>query len=196
MTTRNEARAEEVPVQTTPSTAGAPASGRIALPDRKIELHEMPDITKEAPEVEYGQPKRTWLRVLAVGLAGATIGVAAGVGIGAAVFGPTESTTQVLFTNGYSAPREHLAQAPGGFGSTLAGYPSTYSAAREHLAQAPGGFGFVTADLTSEYSLAREHAAQAPGGYGNYWHGFPDGYSLAREHLAAAPGGFGTVPTG
>jgi len=140
-------------------TPGAPARGKIALPDRPIELHEMPDLTRHAPEVEYGQPRRTWLRYLAVGV---TVGA---VGIGAGLLITNWMDTGPEFTNDYSLAREHLAQAPGGFAAVPGTFTNEYSLAREHLAQAPGGFAAVPGPFSNAYSLAREHLAQAPGGF-------------------------------
>ena len=170
-------------------TSGAPASGKITLPERPIELHEMPDLTKEAPEVEYGQPRRTWLRYLAVGV---TVGA---VGIGAGLLITNWMDTGPEFSNAYSLEREHLAQAPGGFAAVPGTFSNAYSLEREHLAQAPGGFAAVPGTFSNAYSLQREHLAQAPGGFAAVPGSFSNAYSLEREHLAQAPGGFAEVPT-
>jgi len=138
--------AEKTPI----TTVTPPGARTIELPDREIQLHEMPDLTKTAPEVEYAtrQPQRSWLRYLAVGVVTAAVAVGAGLGINAWMNARTPA--QVGFSDEYSLAREHLAQAPSGFSDE-------YSLAREHLAQAPSGF-------SDEYSLAREHLAQAPSG--------------------------------
>ena len=117
-----------------------PEQEKVGPHERKIELHEMPDLTKEAPDVEYGQPKRSWVRYLAIGVTVGAVAVGGGLALNAVV--GTDTATE--FTNEYSLAREHLAQTPSGFpvigvGGTV-GYPSDYSLAREHVAQTPGGF--------------------------------------------------------
>lgn len=74
--------------------SGAPPPERqVVLPDREIALHEMPDLTREAPEVEYhAPPKRTWWRYVAVGAVAGIVGGAIGFGIGSIVFGEQAST--------------------------------------------------------------------------------------------------------
>jgi hypothetical protein len=137
--------------------------------EQRVHLHEMPDLTKEAPEVTYGQPKRSWLRYLAVGV---TVGaVAVGGGLVISTLGDADVATQ--FGSEYSMVREHLAQTPGGFptiqtdGSVAV--TMDYSLAREHLAQTPGGFPPVQPNGTAWSEMARsldmEHIAQTPGGF-------------------------------
>lgn len=82
----------------------------VVTPDKRVGLHEMPDITKEAPEVEYEQPKRSWLRYLAVGVTVGAVAIGAGLVISSVV---TETAPE--YTSAYSLAREHLAQTPGGF---------------------------------------------------------------------------------
>ncbi|MGA7690389.1 MAG: hypothetical protein WCA29_14290 [Jiangellales bacterium] len=138
-----------------PQHGGAPAHETISDPQQRVELHEMPDLTKEAPEVEYGQPKRSWLRYLAVGV---TVGAVA---VGGGLLISSMLSTDAGFTYGseYSLAREHLAQAPGGFPATTlelyggqpymrpdapTGFSSALGLEMEHLAQAPGGFSTAT----------------------------------------------------
>ena len=99
-----------------PQQSGAPAHETISDAGQRVELHEMPDLTKEAPEVEYGQPKRSWLRYLAVGV---TVGAVA---VGGGLLISSTLSTDVGFTYGseYSMAREHLARTPGGFPATPA----------------------------------------------------------------------------
>jgi len=197
--------AEKTPI----TTVTPPGARTIELPDREIQLHEMPDLTKTAPEVEYAttQPRRSWLRYLGVGVVTAAVAVGAGLGINAWMNARTPAVYEdyfaqpyvrpdapVGFTADYSLAREHLAQAPGGFVpsvyETYGGQPyvrpdspvtSTYSLAREHLAQTPGGFPFVST-YSASTSLAGEHLAQAPLPVEV---AYAD--SLAGEHLAQAP---------
>jgi hypothetical protein len=109
-------------------------------PEQRVPLHEMPDLSTHAPEVEYGQPRRSWLRYLAVGV---TVGAVA---VGAGVVISTLGADDVAPT-----------------------YGSEYSLAREHLAQSPGGFPFIQPNGTTwssmERSLEMEHIAQTPGGF-------------------------------
>lgn len=112
-----------------PPPRGVPAEEMVTAPEQRVELHEMPDLSKEAPEVEYGQPKRSWLRYLAVGVAVGAVAVGGGLAISAL----TDTDAGFQYGNEYSLAREHLAQAPIGF-------PMTTSLRMEHLAQTPGGF--------------------------------------------------------
>lgn len=128
--------------------------------DQRVHLHEMPDLSKEAPEVTYGQPKRSWLRYLAVGV---TVGaVAVGGGLVISTLGDGDVAPQ--FGNEYSMAREHLAQTPGGFpfiqtnGTTWS--EMQRSLEMEHIAQTPGGF------PTAPTSMARGNTGpvnDAPG---------------------------------
>lgn len=196
----------QVPAQRRP---GAPPADRgVTVPDRPIELHEMPDVTRLAPEVEYArpQPRRTWMWYLAAGVV-AVLGLAIGLWSGLTA-PPTVYETYggqpylrpdapVAATATYSLAREHLAQTPGGFPVSVyelyGGMPyvrpdvpvgSAYGLAREHLALRPGGFPFVP-EFSYATSLAGEHLAQAPLPMSAV---FP--VSLVMEHLAQTPGGF------
>jgi hypothetical protein len=107
---------------------------RIELPERPIEVHEMPGLAAEAvgaPDAEYLQPQRPWLRYLGVGLMAGAVGLAFGIGLGPVVLQPVDPVA------GYetSLRLEHLAQAP-----VLSGFAATTSLQMEHLAQTPGGF--------------------------------------------------------
>jgi hypothetical protein len=196
----------QVPDQRRPGAP--PAHRRIELPDREIELHEMPDITKLTPEVEYARPeaRRMWLWYVA---AGAVAVLALGIGLWFGLTAPPSAyelygdqpylrpDAPVALTADYSLAREHVAQTPGGFPTSVyelyGGQPyvrpdspvgTAYGLGREHLAQTPGGFPFVS---TYGYgtSLAGEHLAQGPLPIEV---AFAD--SLAMEHLAQTPGGF------
>jgi hypothetical protein len=119
-----------------PTPHGAPEQEMISAPEKKVALHEMPDLNKEAPEVTYGQPKRSWLRYLAVGLTVGAVAVAGGLVISAV----TTTDTAPQFSNEYSLAREHLAQTPGGFPLiTPSGQvvPNSQKLVYEHLVQAP-----------------------------------------------------------
>lgn len=121
-----------------PSQRGVPPEEIITEEHKRVALHEMPDLSKEAPEVEYGQPRRSWLRYVAVGVAVGAVAVAGGLVI-SAVTGTTPST----YSSEYSLGREHLAQAPGGFATYIAPdgtVPYPRSLEMEHIAQTPGGF--------------------------------------------------------
>lgn len=148
-----------------PEQGGVPAQEMITAPEQRVELHEMPDLTKEAPEVEYGQPKRSWLRYLAVGVTVGAVAVGGGLIIG--TLGGTDVAPQ--YANGYSLAREHLAQTPGGFPTIqldgTVGYGNDYALAREHLAQTPGGFPTSTVTVPTSAFLDMEHIAQTPGGF-------------------------------
>lgn len=129
------------------------AAGRIELPDRPIEVHEMPGLAAEAvgaPQAEYIRPKRPWLRYLGVGLAAGLVGVAAGIGLGMTALAPTDP----LADYATSLRLEHLAQTPVTSGAGMA-----TSLAMEHIAQTPGGFPTVAR------GLLMEHIAQTPGGF-------------------------------
>jgi hypothetical protein len=138
-----------------PTPREAPAQEMISAPEKKVALHEMPDLSKEAPEVTYGQPERSWLRYLAVGL---TVGAIA-VGGGLVISAVTTTETAPQFGNEYSLAREHLAQTPGGFpiltdsGQAVA---NSQKLQLEHLVQAPpttldmyGGQPYVRPDSPS-----------------------------------------------
>ncbi len=159
-----------------PQQSGAPAHETISDPEQRVELHEMPDLTKEAPEVEYGQPKRSWLRYLAVGVTVGAVAVGGGLLISSTI------GTDAGFTYGseYSMAREHLAQAPGGFPATTlelyggqpymrpdapTGFSSTLGLEMEHLAQTPGGFPDTAVTVPHSAYLDMEHVAQTPGGF-------------------------------
>jgi hypothetical protein len=157
---------------------GMVGTQRIELPDRPIELHEMPTLATEAvgaPPVEYIAARRPWLRYLGVGLAAGAVGLAVGAGLGLTVLAPTEP----LADYATSLRLEHLAQTP-----LTSGFAAATSLQQEHLAQAP-----VTYSASS--SLAGEHLAQTPGGFplvpGFSYPGF--GF-LGMEHIAQTPGGF------
>jgi len=141
-----------------PEQGGVPAQEMITAPEQRVELHEMPDLTKEAPEVEYEQPRRSWLRYLAVGVTVGAVAVGGGLLISSMV------GTDAGFTYGseYSLAREHLAQTPGGFPATTlelyggqpyvrpdapTGFSSALGLEMEHLAQTPGGFPTVTVEV-------------------------------------------------
>jgi hypothetical protein len=176
-TTTEGARVEELEHTLEDGLAG---TRRIKLPDRPIELHEMPGLTAEAvgaPEAEYIAPRRPWLRFLGVGLAAGAVGLAAGIGLGLTVLAPTEP----LADYATSLRMEHLAQAP-----LTGGFAATRSLAMEHLAQTPGGFPVVLSDYAT--SLAMEHVAQTPGGFPVVLSDYAT--SLAMEHVAQTPGGF------
>jgi hypothetical protein len=131
---------------------GLVGARRIELPDRPIELHEMPTLATEAvgaPEAEYIAARRPWLRYLGVGLAAGVVGLAAGAGLGLTVLAPTEP----LADYATSLRLEHLAQAP-----LTSGFGAATSLQMEHLAQAPVTYAATT-------SLANEHLAQTPGGF-------------------------------
>lgn len=146
-----------------------PEQEKVGAHERKVELHEMPDLTKEAPEVEYGQPKRSWLRYLAIGVTVGAVAVGGGLALSALV--GTDTATEV--TNEYSLAREHLAQTPSGYpligADGTVTFSDSYGLAREHLAQTPGGFPVIgvggTVGYPADYALAREHVAQTPGGF-------------------------------
>lgn len=119
--------------------SGAPDHDTLGAEER-VQLHEMPDLTKEAPEVEYGQSRRSWLRYLAVGV---TVGaVAVGGGLVISTLGDGDVAPQ--YGNEYSMAREHLARTPGGFPFIQpdgTAWPTmTRSLEMEHLARTPGGF--------------------------------------------------------
>ena len=140
-----------------PQQSGAPAHETISDPEQRVELHEMPDLTKEAPEVEYGQPKRSWLRYLAVGVTVGAVAVGGGLLISSTI------GTDAGFTYGseYSMAREHLAQTPGGFPLVTAAAQSYRAASTlemEHLAQTPGGF--PTATVTGAAQRVPGHGAR------------------------------------
>ena len=126
-----------------PRHGDVPAAEQIDDVTQRVALHEMPDLSKEAPEVTYDQPRRSWLRYLAVGVTVGAVAVGGGLIIG------TLSSTDVApqYANDYSLAREHLAQTPGGFPAIqvdgTVGYPMTDSLRMEHLAQTPGGFPVV-----------------------------------------------------
>ena len=147
-----------------PTPHGAPEMEMISAPDKKVALHEMPDLSKEAPEVTYGQPKRSWLRYLAVGLTVGAVAVAGGLVISAVT--TTDSAPQ--FGDAYSLAREHLAQTPGGFPLITASgqaVPNSQKLQMEHLAQTPGGFPLITASgqvVPNSQKLLYEHLVQAP----------------------------------
>jgi hypothetical protein len=144
----------------------------ITAPEQRVGLHEMPDLTKEAPEVEYGQPKRSWLRYLAVGV---TVGAVA-VGGGLLISSMIGTDAGITYDNEYSLVREHLAQAPGGFPATTlelyggqpyvrpdapTGFPSALGLEMEHLAQTPGGFPTSTVTVPHGAYLDTEAPAAA-----------------------------------
>lgn len=117
----------------------APAHEALS-PEQQVALHEMPDLSTHAPDVDYGQPRRSWLRYLAVG---AAVGaVAVGAGLVASTVGTDDGTP--TFGNEYSLAREHLAQTPGGFPFIQPNGTTWVSMERslemEHIAQTPGGF--------------------------------------------------------
>jgi hypothetical protein len=144
---------------------GVPPEEIITEPHKKVALHEMPDLSKEAPEVEYGQPKRSWLRYVAVGVAVGAVAVAGGLVI-SAVTGTGTGLDIAAFD--YSLGREHLAQTPGGFPTYVAPdgtVPYPRSLDMEHLAQAPGGFPVAVTGGFPARSLDMEHVAQTPGGF-------------------------------
>ena len=145
-----------------PTRRGVPPEEVITQPDKKVALHEMPDLSKEAPEVEYGQPRRSWLRYVAVGATVGAVAVAGGLIISAVT-----GTQAPTYTYDYSVAREHLAQTPGGFPAYVAPdgtVPFPRSLEMEHLAQTPGGFPAGT-EFPATTSLEMEHLAQTPGGY-------------------------------
>lgn len=147
-----------------PEQGGVPAQEMITAPEQRVELHEMPDLTKEAPEVEYGQPKRSWLRYLAVGVTVGAVAVGGGLLISSTV-GPDAGFT---YGSEYSMAREHLAQTPGGFPLvTAAGavVPGSMKLEMEHIAQTPGGFPTSTVPVPHSAYLDMEHIAQTPGGF-------------------------------
>lgn len=124
--------------------SGAPAHDDLSA-EQRVHLHELPDLTKEAPEVTYEQPRRSWLRYLAVGVTVGVVAVGGGLVIG-------------TMGDGSVAPQPEASQ-----------YSSEYSLAREHLAQTPGGFPFIQPNGTTwsemERSLEMEHLARTPGGF-------------------------------
>jgi hypothetical protein len=132
----------------------------ITAPEQRVGLHEMPDLTKEAPEVEYGQPKRSWLRYLAVGV---TVGAVA-VGGGLLISSMIGTDAGITYDNEYSLAREHLAQTPGGLPIiTAAGnvVTSSIKLEMEHLAQTPGGFPTSTVTVPHGAYLDTEAPAAA-----------------------------------
>lgn len=147
-----------------PTPHGAPEQEMISAPEKKVALHEMPDLSKEAPEVTYGQPKRSWLRYLAVGLTVGAVAVAGGLVISAV----TTTDTAPQFSNEYSLAREHLAQTPGGFPLITASgqaVPNSQKLQMEHVAQTPGGWPIITASgqvVPNSQKLVYEHLVQAP----------------------------------
>lgn len=147
-----------------PTPHGAPEMEMISAPEKKVALHEMPDLSKEAPEVTYGQPKRSWLRYLAVGLTVGAVAVAGGLVISAV----TTTDTAPQFSNEYSLAREHLAQTPGGFPLITASgqaVPNSQKLQMEHVAQTPGGWPIITASgqvVPNSQKLVYEHLVQAP----------------------------------
>lgn len=62
---------------TLPQSNDAPAHDTLS-PEQRVHMHELPDLSALAPEVEYGQPRRSWLRYLAVGAAVGAVAVGAG----------------------------------------------------------------------------------------------------------------------
>ena len=141
-----------------PAPRSAPAEEMVTAPEQKVELHEMPDLTAEAPEVTYDQPKRSWLRYLAVGIAVGAVAVGGGLVISAV----TSTDTAPSYTDTYSLAREHLAQTPGAYpivtdsGQVM---PNSMGLRMEHLAQAPqttldsyGGQPYVRPDSPSLYA--------------------------------------------
>jgi hypothetical protein len=160
---------------------GAPPLHETVPPEQRIELHEMPDLTRETPEVEYGQPKRSWLRYLAVGVTVGAVAVGGGLLISSQLGG---TDTGLTYGNEYSLAREHLAQAPGGFpiitaaGSIVA---SSEKLEMEHVAQTPGGFPTETMVVPHSAFLDMEHIAQTPGGFPTETVAVPHGAFLDAE---------------
>jgi hypothetical protein len=152
-----------------PPHGGVPAAETIADAAQRVELHEMPDLSKEAPEVSYGQPRRSWLRYLAVGVTVGAVAVAGGLVIGTL----SQPDVAPQYSATHSMAREHLAQTPGGFPPIqvdgTVGYPMTRSLDMEHIAQTPGGFPPIQVNGTVGYPMTRsldmEHIAQTPGGF-------------------------------
>ena len=153
-----------------PTPHGAPEMEMISAPEKRVALHEMPDLSKEAPEVPYGQPKRSWLRYLAVGLTVGAVAVAGGLVISAV----TTTDTAPQFGDTYSLAREHLAQTPGGFPLITASGQVVASSEKlqaEHLVQAPlttldmyGGQPYVRPDSPSPFAYPNAGPANdAPG---------------------------------
>jgi hypothetical protein len=104
---------------------------RVELPERPIELHEMPTLTGDAvgaPEVEYLPPQRPWLRYLGVGVVAGAVGLAIGIGLGPVVLTPTDT----LAAYATSLRLEHLAQAP-----ITSGWGFSTSLPGEKIAQVP-----------------------------------------------------------
>ncbi len=155
-----------------PTPRTAPAEEMVTDEAQKVALHEMPDLAPEAPEVTYEQPKRSWLRYLAVGIGVAAVGVAGGLAISAV----TTTDTAPQFASDYSLTREHLAQTPGGFPivtDTGQVVPSSSKLVWEHLVQAPAttlaGYSgpYVRPDSPSAYDYAnRGPVEDAPAAYG------------------------------
>ena len=153
-----------------PAPRSAPAEEMVTAPEQKVELHEMPDLTAEAPEVTYEQPKRSWLRYLAVGIAVGAVAVGGGLVISAV----TSTDTAPEFAYDYSVTREHLAQSPGGFpiisdsGQVV---PRSTKLVQEHVVQAPlttldayGAQPYVRPDTPSLYAGPNQGPAEdAPG---------------------------------
>ena len=156
-----------------PTPRTAPAEEMVTDEAQKVALHEMPDLAPEAPEVTYEQPKRSWLRYLAVGIGVAAVGVAGGLAISAV----TTTDTAPQFASDYSLAREHLAQMPGAYPIvTESGQvvPNSIGLRMEHLARAPqttldtyGGQPYVRPDSPSAYDYAnRGPVEDAPVAYG------------------------------
>jgi hypothetical protein len=155
-----------------PEPRSVPAEEMVTAPEQKVELHEMPDLAAVAPEVTYEQPKRSWLRYLAVGIAVGAVAVGGGLVISAV----TSTDTTPEFAYDYSVAREHLAQTPGGFpivtdsGQVV---PRSTKLTQEHVVQAPqttldayGGQPYVRPDSPSPYAGANQGPVNdAPGSY-------------------------------
>lgn len=119
-----------------PTPGSVPAEEMVTAPEQKVELHEMPDLGAVAPEVTYEQPKRSWLRYLAVGIAVGAVAVGGGLVISAV----TSTDTAPTYTDEYSLAREHLARMPGAYPIvTESGQvvPNSIGLRMEHLARAP-----------------------------------------------------------